>query len=270
MIPLIPWSNFGKLSKASELSEYLDGREYTHGGYYHYTSLDAINNIIGNKEFWISPVTNFNDIIDQKQYKDKERYFYSLCFSTGKSENLPLWYLYSGLEGKGGRIKLTKTNVKSLIEDSEYELCEKLDKSNNKGLTLPLKKDKNMILQFKDILYFREEENEIRIKYNTMTNYNLSSNEFKKLQNNHKYFIKGLIWFYEKETRLLVELIGDAKEFVNKNSDKEFIIKLKFDENILKSLKINLAPQIVTDKILEEIRKYNNIYNFFLNLQMSC
>lgn len=73
----------------------------------------------------ISCVAGFNDTCDSEQFGEAQKYYYSLCFSTGIHENLALWYLYAGIGGQGVRISLTKTQIKKLIEESTYELREK-------------------------------------------------------------------------------------------------------------------------------------------------
>lgn len=117
------WHDFDNLETADQLTDYLDGREFTHGSYCHYTRLGIIDSILSNNTFQMSCVAGFNDKIDAEQFKDPRR-FYSLCFSTGVNENLSLWYLYSGMQGHGGRIRFTANSVKKLIQSSTYELWE--------------------------------------------------------------------------------------------------------------------------------------------------
>ena len=64
-----------------------------------------------NKQF--TPVMDEAVNIVAKQF-DEPKCNYSLCFSTGVNENLALWYLYSGMNGKGGRIRFTSNKVKKV------------------------------------------------------------------------------------------------------------------------------------------------------------
>ena len=63
----LKWNQFGSIEDVPQLMEYLDGRQYKHGHYFHYTCLGAINGILGTRTFWVSNVSKFNDRIDQKQ-----------------------------------------------------------------------------------------------------------------------------------------------------------------------------------------------------------
>lgn len=113
------WRKFSKIETEKDLSKYLT-REYEHTKYIHYTSLDAINNIMKDRQFWLCDVRGLNDKKDIKQF-DNEVCF-SLCFSTGVNENLSLWYLYSGIDGKGGSISFDKKKIRKLIQNGKYEL----------------------------------------------------------------------------------------------------------------------------------------------------
>lgn len=263
----IPWKQFGKLHDNRTLEEYFHDREYKHGDYCHYTKLSVIDSILSHREFWLNSVTDFNDENDAKQFTDPKSRFYSLCFSTGVNENLSLWYLYSGIDGQGGRLRLTKAFVNKLIErDSKYSLYEvKKDVFGRKEKVrkvMDLIKNENMILTFRDILYYKIKNNEmVDLKYNTMTNYNFSSREFSHYLSQHSGFCKGLIWYYEKETRLLVELTGSALSQLEE--DKSYIVTLQFNDKIYHQLKLDLAPEI--KEISDITDKYSGIQKFLFD-----
>ncbi len=256
------WHEFGKISDYNDLENYLKPKCFSHKDYCHYTRLKIAANILENKEFWLSNVENFNDYKDFEQFKGKNpKLFYSLCFSTGVNENLALWYMYAGMDGKGARLRLTAARIKRLINNGDYTLYE-VDGSNIKiKKVLKLEKDISMKLTFKDILYFKKRNNLSRVdlKYNTMTNYIFLSDEFQKFEQKNIGFCKELIWYYEKETRLLVELIGDAACKIE--DGKNYIIALDFDDSIYKSIKLDLAPEIET--VDEVINTYDSINKFF-------
>lgn len=261
----IAWNEFGTLKNALDLEEYMQ-REYEHGGYYHYTTLQSIDNILGSKAFWLSSVQGFNDKKEIEFFGENANKYFSLCFSTGVNENLALWYLYSGVEGKGGRIKLTQTGIQKLIENSRYCLAIK-KKNSDELIELFELTEKEHEYKFKDVIYFKDGEKRVDLKYNTMTNYNISKDEFEKYKDKNFGFYKYLIWYYEKETRLLVELKGKAKEHVKENplaDDEHYIVKMSFGDltGVIKSLKIDLGPEF--DDI-EKIKEYKNIYNFLMN-----
>lgn len=260
----IAWNRFGKLKSANELSEYLQ-REYEHGGYFHYTSLYTIDSILKNKTLWVSPVARLNDNLEKEQFGNDMDLYFSLCFSTGIHENLPLWYLYSGIDGQGGKLSLTKSKVSKLIKNGHYSLS-----TNNSNVHILDLTDDNFEIYFKDILYSAPKKGTkyIDLKYNTMTNHDrITSSEFEHFKKLYGPFIKSLIWFYEKETRLLVKLKGNAAEYIRNHplpseSNEYYVVKLSFSDipDVVKSIKIGFAPEI--DKLEETILKYENIRTF--------
>lgn len=262
------WKDFGEIRTCEDLEAYLSGREYGHGDYCHYTSADTINKILKGKTFRLTSVTGFNDILDTEQFGKAGGDYFSLCFSTGVNENLPLWYLYSGINGKGGRIQMTKSAVRSLIENGHFHLCRSVSKEQQDFPRLELGNDVD--LEFRDIIYVREsEENETcSLKYNTMTNYQVTKEEFRKYKKNHCGFCKGLIWYYEKETRLLARVKGRAKarldqwrEADRNSPDVSYWIELSFDESLMKRMKIMFAPNIREDEIDGILKNYEGIRN---------
>ena len=116
------WNQFGELRTCHDLNTYLLNREYQHSNYFHYTKLDVVNSILKNREFWLSNVSEFNDTLDTEQFGPNPVPYFSLCFSTGIHENLPLWYLYSGVDGRGARIQATKSSIKKLVQNGSYAL----------------------------------------------------------------------------------------------------------------------------------------------------
>ena len=262
-------NSFDQFTSAQDLEVYLDGKEYKHGSYCHYTSLPVLENILKNKELWLGCVSDFNDCKDSDQFITDKRLYYSSCFSTGDNENLALWYLYSGLDGKGVRVRFTKAGIRKLIEYSTYSLCERASSKSIKCMDLV--EGKTMKTKFKDILYYRLKNSTVDLKYNTKVNHKMPRFEFENYLENHIGFCKGLIWYYEKETRLLVELCGEAADYVKKNPDKKFIVTLGFDDNLYKRLRVDFAPEVLD--IMEEIKDSPAVMEYVLKTskaQLSC
>lgn len=253
-----------ELETYDDLKNFMDGKEYGHTEYCHYTTLDTIDKIITNKYFLLSPcVKSFNDDLDKKQFKEDKTYF-ALCFSTGITENLPMWYLYAGKNGRGGRIRMNSTYIKKLIDKGRYMLCE--EKNKKIIPVMDLVDGETMNKTFYDVLYWsdrtltrRHREYNARdkkkrykkgytidLKYNGNSRYAFSNGEFKRYQKTFNGFLKTTIWSYEKETRLLVKLIGEAEKYCKKNTDRSYYIRVLFDDEIYnKGISIDLAPEII-------------------------
>lgn len=251
------------MEQADELNEYFKERIKGHKYAFHYTSLKVIDIILESKTFRISSVNRFNDTIDKNQFGEEidQKKHFSLCFSTGKNENLSLWYLYSGIDGKGGRIGFTYKRLKKMIDASNFYLTEyDYDKNKSLGIQIPLKFGENATIKFQDVLYSRKTKGSknVDLKYNTMTNYGkVSIEEFEKYKKINVGFDKGIVWYYEKESRLLIKLIGDAEKMIDQN--KEYAILWKLTDEQIKNMAIMFAPEI-SDK--SELKNYKNINDF--------
>ena len=169
---------------------------------------------------------------------------------------------------------MTKGAVRSLIENGRFCLCRSIPKEQQDflgpelGNDVELEPGNDMDLEFRDMVYVREPEgNEAcSLKYNTMTNYQVPKEEFRKYQENHCGFCKGLIWYYEKETRLLARVKGEAKARLDewREADRDipdisYRIELSFDEALMKRMKIMLAPNIREDEIAGILSGYVGI-----------
>lgn len=223
------WNDFGKLKDSIQLNEYFDGREYTHGDYCHYTKLHTLNDILLNREVWLSSVTGFNDQKERDEIKNSNLKF-ALCFSTGVNENLPLWYMYAGINGMGGRLRWSKEGIKRLISDAVYTL-----KSKDKNFVHELSKDE-YVITFKDVLYCSEKS----LKYNTMFNHRMEEDEIKQYRSEHNGFCKNIVWYYEKETRLMLEL----KDMDILEGHNDCVVAMKISDKAFNMLKIDMAPEV--------------------------
>ncbi len=257
--------DFNILENSDDLVEYLKGREYGHTDYCHYSSLSTIDAILGNSTFRLSNVNGFNDTVDSDQFEEKWKY-YSLCFSTGVNENLPLWYLYSGIEGCGGRIRINKGKIKLLLSNAKYTLCG-FDEDNTSFVIKELKEGKNIKITFGDVLYYLEKGGKLSLKYNTKTNYNIPIADFEDYKKSHIGFLKSLIWYYEKETRIVAELMGDALNEIEScdKPEEKYFIQMSIDKRVMDSMKIDLAPGIVDENMESMLQGQNNIKKYIFD-----
>jgi len=248
------WHEFNNLQSAAQLTGYLDGREYTHGSYCHYTRLGIIDSILAKNTFQLSCVSGFNDKMDTIQFADPRR-FYSLCFSTGVNENLSLWYLYSGMQGHGGRIRFTENSVRKLIESSTYTLWEYPPNDRGKATPFCALQPCDYRALFRDILYARNTPERVSLKYNTMTNYKLSPEELKKYRAGSPGFTKSIVWYYEKETRYLIELQDSVLNRLN--PEMQYYVAMEFSDAVKAMLFVGFAPEITS--IEKELTDYPHI-----------
>lgn len=128
----------------------------------------------------------------------------------------------------------------------------------NKYACADLEVGKNMDIEFRDIIYFQKDDtyNGCRLKYNTMTNNkNMTWAEYEAYRKAHNGFSKGLIWFYEKETRLLVKLKEELRNGLNKPG-KSYIVVMTFDEKLCKEFQVTFAPNVQKGRMQEVLQQH--------------
>ncbi len=229
-----------------------DDERYTHHTkYFHYTDIGSLNKILESKSLKMSKLwykEKANDYIEQEWYSKNGKNLFSFCLCTGTSESLPLWYLYSGVDGQGARIEFSKKAIIKLIKNSKVYIRIN-DKKNI------LEKSKYEIYAY-DILYLGKDatKDAYRIKYNDKIRNNISKKEYDTIQSTYKKCPKGLIWFYEKETRLEIK-ITDEEILKNENYD----IFLDISE-IIDLISVRLGPQADEQKRDDIINEPKNIH----------
>lgn len=256
--------NYIKYTNSNEIDKYQNLRAYNHSGFYHYSKLTKIEKILYSKSFLLFNPGSSNDPME-KEIENKGNKF-MMCFSTGINENIPLWYLYGGIDGNGGCLLLTKSQIYDLINYSKYSLVEVVDKKVvDDGEVIELtNEDYKCTMQ--DIVYYKDNGKYVSLKYNTMTNNgNIHSADFVDFKSRNKDFLKSLIWYYEKETRLLVELNDNAIKKMDQN--KKYAIKLYFGDlaNICKKIKLVLAPEAPEKEEVTKLSDYPSITQFLFD-----
>ena len=264
------YHSFEKIKTATQLETYFDGRVAymlpenkvnSRSVLHHYTTAKIVDIILGNKAFWLSCPSRFNDGKDRDSFgKDDElKRYYTLCLSAEQRESLPLWYLYSGIDGQGARISLSKKDFKRAILKSKYFLYEREENSLNQEVC-ELIPGVNMTIKTRDILYYRDIRNRdvAELKYNNKTLCSFSRDELKKYQSKYLGFFKKSIWNYEKEVRVLITLSNDLFNGLDKR--KDYVVVMDFENaEIYNQLHIKLAPEIIDE---DELFEWENIKNF--------
>lgn len=233
-----------------------------HTEYYHYTTVKNAENILERQRLRLTDLSKTsNDTLEEKWYGDNGQYLYSLCFSTGTSESLPLWFLYSGINGKGVRIGFKKNQIIKLLNAATFELVITSKKSPYRYLkTVAILKPDDFELKFNDILYIGKDtksREKYRIKHNGQTLNNISESDRDHLVNVYGAFTKSLIWFYEKETRLQVEIKNEKLKTLIAGSKNNFAVEMD-----LSLLKHKFAVRVAPECSEEEKEKISKLAGF--------
>ena len=253
---MLAWSSFPYIRSADDLERYLEKRVRGHTNYFHYTTLKAIDGILKNG-FCLSSADRLNDAVEKKVFEGKGLKYYALCFSTGVQENLSLWYLYSGVAGMGGRLRFSYRAVSGLISNPVCFLYEYDYEAHQQGKQIAVLTEENAKFRLEDVLYEDCGANGVELKYNTMTNRGkINEREWEVFTLRHKGFQKKQIWYYEKETRLLVELSDEL--FARLDQSKTYAVILSIPQDIEDEMEIRFAPNIKSFED-ESVGKYEKI-----------
>jgi hypothetical protein len=202
----------------------LKAKDFSDYSFWYYTSVKTANLILQNKCIHISNLTNMNDVDESKLHNEEKDFVHCLCLCNSNTEKIPMWYLYSGITGKGVALGLTPSVM--------LELIRSIDTVTNVEGDVILKRDKDFILDCGWIFY-RKRDNTSKVMFKRKW-YSLTDPDMFEKDN---YFIKSYPWEYEKEFRIVIH-----------NKTKIPYDKLVINiEDIYKKLKIKLAPEIFND-----------------------
>lgn len=157
--------------------------------------------------FWVSNLESMNDKDEANLHSnDKERVF-ALCFCNTKREGIPMWYMYSGIEGKGNRIRFTAGTMKKFISSinvvhpiigndnmkvdnsTEYILGKDFEIEYDWIYYIDTKKGKNTRTEYsKNDVFYRNKK------------YALTDEQVDFAES---YFVKKYPWNYEHEFRIV-------------------------------------------------------------------
>lgn len=209
-------------SKATDFSKY---------NFCYYTTLGTLEKIFLGRYFYASNFSEMNDLDEAEAHMSNQERVHALCFSNSNSESVPMWYLYSGLLGRGACLKFTPAKMIKFIKSIKYVhpvIAGKPDES------ISLVVGKDIEIQY-GWIYYQSDNNSYHFKNKW---YAVTDNAEDFIASN--YFIKQYPWHYEREFRIV---------FIN-NSDSTYErIAVKIDDSLIKTLKVILAPEIKKDEI---------------------
>ncbi len=228
---------FNQLSTADEIVEYIKNKENNHICYCHYSDIYGIDAILNSECIFASPIGMCND---KDEDSTEKKNIYCVCFSALYSENIPMWYLYSGISGSGARIELKKSVFNKWKKDLKVCVYDTKDKRKAREFDCS-----QCRVECGDIVYASVDEKDngkYRLKYNNNVNNSLSESEYKALLGKMLNFRKNIPWFYEKEYRILIDVDEKLLSKINKDCSR-FKIAIEFNEDIFEHIQITKGPE---------------------------
>jgi hypothetical protein len=203
--------------------------EKANSGFYYFTTLRTAERILsGDKENYIlvSPISRMNDLHERELHATTGTNVFGLCFCNSDMDNIPMWYLYSGISGQGARIGITAKRMHSLLESikSIYAV-----ENNQIGQKLELGIDFELEYGW---IYYRNADKLVKYRnqYYTLAD---SLTEFEQ----DNYLVKDMEWNYEKEFRIVFHIKNTPPERIAVPIQKQMLMKNG-------GLTVRLAPEL--------------------------
>lgn len=233
-----------KVSESLELSS-----NYT---FWNYTSIGNLNKILESGYFFASNLAIMNDKNEKELHLNNSESVHALCFCNSNTEKIPMWYLYSGITGKGCALGVTPAKMRDwlrTIKEVYVVIGEGKEKKADTEQILSVGKDVSLECGW---VFYRKGKSEIFYKNKW---HRIAEEDYDEFQNDN-FFIKDYPWEYEREFRILI------KNKTGKNHDQ---LAIKIPEKIYPSLKLRLAPELTKENFQSEVKDLEGFQKFFIS-----
>lgn len=169
-------------------------KEFARADFWHYTSIDKAEKIVygDTPGFFASRLDRMNDIDEAELHNDEKERLFVLSFCNTGKEKIPMWYMYSGLEGKGVGLGMTPGRMKKFINTINV-----VNPVNGTALSKKFVKGVDFDIYAGWVVYRNPKE---------PNNYHFKSDWHDNIDPNFEkenYFIKLYPWYYEDEFRIV-------------------------------------------------------------------
>lgn len=188
----------------------------------HYTSMENARKILSSNMFYFSRLDKMNDVMEKELHEDELKKVFVLCFCHSEALSIPMFYMYSGIDGKGCRIQFTDTKIRDIISHGEVfpvnKRFMKLKQSYNLDAYDIYAGWVNYSSQNNVCCFHKDKPVE------RFPDFITAFEEMKR--QNRQYLVKNPIWKYEKEFRIVIKFHEEieyehiALVFPVKESDK--------------------------------------------------
>ncbi len=219
--------------------------------FWYYTKLSTVEKIISSECFYINSFANMNDLDEADLHWKKRGDVFALCFCNSHTEKIPMWYLYSGIDGSGAALGLSPASMLSFISSIETAFV-----AEGKFKGEVLKRGEDFDLQCGWVYYNPNNEPD-RFLYRNKWYRVIKPSSF--VENN--YFLKRYSWEYEREFRIV---------FINKRKETFQRLAVPISAKTLSAFRLLLAPEINRKTVEETIAKYPKIHDhLYRNIEKS-
>lgn len=223
----------------SELSEYVKKATYNHEKYYHYTSVDSALNILDSGELWLSDISSdfSNDKVEAAKAKASEHF--AISFSHELTDNLAMWYLYSGEDQLGVRIGLENGDFRRIFIKKNFDLYVR-DADDGVQVKVVDINDwethaNDWDIRVQDVLYRQDLGSAVSGKvlfyYEEVQNVDFSISDWTDFEKDNRFFIKQSIWKNELETKVIISPNSyETKKIFKEGHHYQLVVKPSYND----------------------------------------
>lgn len=246
--------------KANNAKEYKTAGDFSDTTFWYYTNENAVLNIHKSKYFLVSSISNMNDRDEFELHNNASKFKFALCFCNSEKEEIPMWYLYSGILGAGMTIGITPFYMLCFIDSimSIYRATQDKLTKEWKPVGKELIRNKDFDIQY-DWVYYYDSHKVLNYRNKTYA-YTFNNCEFEKI-----FFIKKAAWEYEKEFRIVISIHKNAFTKFSKY-DKVFV---KIPNEVTTQFRYKIGPESkYTDFGSDEFkRRFGDILYDIVNIK---
>ena len=210
-------------------------KDFSRYSFWQYTRLELADLILSAGSFRISNLNGMNDLDEAKMHETNRDRVFVLCFCNSDTEKIPMWYLYSGLTGKGAAIGFTPGNMLKWLKSIQR------GEITIRGIKAGQKKDEGKVLMVENDIdfkfgwvYYQPKAEPQRLFYRNKWYCTDDVDAFQK----DNYFIKYYPWEYEREYRLV---------FITEEPYEAIFVDIP--EEINNAAKVKLAPELTEAEV---------------------
>lgn len=165
----------------------------------HYTSIENARNILCSESLFLSRYDSMNDLVEARMHAEDNKRVFVLSFCNSEALNIPVFYLYGGIDGKGCRIQFTDSKIREVLQNATLFYV------NNQHRQLKTAIPPSDYDIYADWVHYISSDGYSEHKIEGKKHYGSLEKAVDCLRANNKhYFIKSPVWKYEKEFRIVV------------------------------------------------------------------
>ena len=161
----------------------------------HYTSVETAGKILSSHSLQLSRLDKTNDLFEINCHDDANRIFIA-CFCHSEAKSIPMFYLYSGIDGKGCRIEFTAAKINNILNDATVYPV------NKRYNMMARQYSKDSFSVYADWIFYRNRDSETGYHKGKFKD-RISEDDYLDREG-IRFFEKQAMWRYENEFRIVV------------------------------------------------------------------